>query len=79
MFAITQREADALSLDAAISSGGPVDFTVGGDLALTATIQSQNDLSFTSSGTMTGTSLWLTTAKWIFRLMWKQQMSISVA
>ena len=47
-FAITVREADALSLDAAISSGGPVDFTVGGDLALTATIQSQNDLSFTS-------------------------------
>ncbi len=34
---------------------------MGGDLALTATIQSQNDLSFTSSGTMTGTA-WLTTA-----------------
>ncbi len=60
-FAITVREADDLSLDAALSSGGPVDFTVGGDLALTASIQSQNDLSFTSSGTMTGTA-WLTTA-----------------
>ena len=60
-FAVTVRENDALSLDAALSSGGPVDFTVGGDLALTATIQSQNDLSFTSSGTMTGTA-WLTTA-----------------
>ena len=60
-FAITVREQDALSLDAALSSGGPVEFTVGGDLALTATIQSQNDLSFTSVGTMTGTA-WLTTA-----------------
>ena len=60
-FAVTVREADALSLDAQISSGGPVDFTVGGDLALTATIQSHSDLSFTSSGTMTGTA-WLTTA-----------------
>ena len=60
-FAVTLREADALSLDAALSSAGPVDFTVGGNLALTATIQSQNDLSFTSSGTMTGTA-WLTTA-----------------
>ena len=60
-FAVTVREADALSLDAQISSGGPVDFTVGGDLALTATIQSQSDLSFTSAGTMTGTA-WLTTA-----------------
>jgi hypothetical protein len=60
-FAVTIREADALSLDAALSSAGPVDFTVGGDLALTATIQSQNDLSFTSSGAMTGTA-WLTTA-----------------
>ena len=60
-FAITVREQDALSLDAALSSGGPVEFTVGGDLALTATIQSQNDLSFTSSGSMTGTA-WLTTA-----------------
>ena len=60
-FAVTVREADALSLDAQISSGGPVDFTVGGDLALTATIQSQSDLSFTSTGTMTGTA-WLTTA-----------------
>ena len=60
-FAVTVREADALSLDAALSSAGPVDFTVGGNLALTATIQSQNDLSFTSSGTMTGTA-WLTTA-----------------
>ena len=60
-FAVTVREADALSLDAALSSAGPVDFTVGGNLALTATIQSQNDLSFTSSGTMIGTA-WLTTA-----------------
>ena len=60
-FAVTVREADALSLDAQISSGGPVDFTVEGDLALTATIQSQSDLSFTSAGTMTGTA-WLTTA-----------------
>ena len=60
-FAITVREANALSLDAALSSAGPVDFTVGGNLALTASIQSQSDLSFTSSGTMTG-SAWLTTA-----------------
>ncbi len=59
-FAITIRESDDLSIDANLASGGPVDVTVGGDLALTSTIQSSQDLSFTAGGAITGTA-WLTT------------------
>lgn len=59
-FAITIRESDDLSVDANLASGGPVDVTVGGNLALTSTIQSSQDLTFTAGGAMTGTA-WLTT------------------
>jgi hypothetical protein len=59
-FAITIRESDDLSIDANLASGGPVDVTVGGDLVLTATIQSSQDLTFTAVGDIAGTA-WLTT------------------
>ena len=59
-FAITIRESDDLSIDANLASGGPVDVTVGGDLDLTSTIQSSQDLTFTVAGDIAGTA-WLTT------------------
>lgn len=60
-FAVTVRETDALTLNTDLSSGGPVAISTGGDLSLTASIQSSSDLSFTSSGGITGTAQLATT------------------
>ena len=60
-FAVTVRETDALTLNTDLSSGGPVAISAGGDLSLTASIESSNDLSFTSAGTITGSAELATT------------------
>ena len=60
-FDVTVRETDALTLDTDLSSGGPVAISTGGELSLTASIQSSSDLSLTSSGGITGTAELATT------------------
>ena len=60
-FAVTVRETDALVLNTDLSSGGPVAISAGGDLSLTASIQSSSDLSLTSSGVITGAAELATT------------------
>ena len=55
-FAVTVRETDALTLNTDLSSGGPVEINTGGDLSLTASIETSSDLSLISSGTITGTA-----------------------
>ena len=61
-YAVTVREEDALSLDASLTSGGPVSVVAGGALAVNASVQSAGDVVFVSSSAVTGNA-WLTTTE----------------
>jgi hypothetical protein len=60
-YGITVNELNALSLDATVSSGGPVSIATGGDLNIDASVRSHGNVSLASSGGSVNGNAWLVT------------------